>query len=175
MIVSCLWAAALVLMGLGWRLWRQSRSERRESGLPQGRLIYADTGSWRPVRRPLFSPRYNLTGKPDYVLETGAGLIPVEVKSAAGPAVPHLGHLLQLAAYCLLVEETSGRTPAHGLLQYQDRLFEVDFSRELRQELLETMAAIRADRELEVVARSHRSEARCRRCGFKAVCDEALS
>lgn len=172
-----LWALALAMILLGWRLWRQGRAAQRETGLPAGRLVYADPGdaAWQATAQPLYSARYRLVGKPDYLVETARGLIPVEVKSSAGPAVPYLGHLLQLAAYCLLVEETGGQSPPHGLIQYQDKLFEVDFTLELRQELLETMAAIREARLAETVGRSHDNPAKCGRCGFRGGCDQALA
>jgi CRISPR-associated exonuclease Cas4 len=89
--------------------------------------------------------------------------------------VPYLGHLLQLAAYCLLVEETSGQTPPHGLLKYADALYEVDFTQELRRELLETIAAMRQARLAKTVGRSHQQPGKCAACGFLHMCDEALS
>lgn len=147
-----------------------------ESGLPSGRIIYVDTDEdWRAPDTPLYSAAHHLTGKPDYLVETSHGVIPVEVKSAASPNVPYLGHILQVAAYCLLVEKTTGQTPPHGWLKYADALFEVDFTLELRRELLDTMAQLRRDRFTENVARSHRQPNKCRSCGYFDICDEALS
>lgn len=40
--------------------------------------------------------------------------------------------VLQLAAYCLLVEETQGQRPAHGLTRYQNQTFAVDYTSHLR-------------------------------------------
>lgn len=173
----CLHALALLLILLGWLSFRRSTHLHLTSGLPAGRLIYADTAEagWQPAPQPLFSAAYQLAGKPDYLVETAQGAIPVEVKSSPAPPVPYLGHLLQLAAYCLLVEETTGVAPPHGLLKYADALYEVDFTPELRQELLETMAGIRQDRLAETVHRSHDQAGKCLACGFFEVCEEALS
>ncbi len=173
-----LWLAALavVLLLLGWLALRRAGSLRAESGLPAGRLIYADTypTDWHPPAKPLYSPGYNLVGKPDYLVRTAQGIIPVEVKSSSAPDLPYLGHLLQLAAYGLLVEETTGQSPPRGLLKYTDALYEVDFTPELRQELLDTLAEIRQARLAENVSRSHDQPAKCRTCGWRYACDEAL-
>ncbi len=169
-------ALALILLLCGWLLHQRSTRLQQASGLPLGRLIYADTSSrdWRTPRQPLYAERYGLTGKPDYLVETAQGLIPVEVKSSPAPPVPYLGHLLQLAAYCLLVEAATGRTPPHGLLKYADALYEVDFTLELRQELLDTLAEMRQAYQHQNVPRSHQQAAKCAACGLRYTCDEAL-
>lgn len=167
---------ALVLLLAGWFLMKQGAARQGEAGLPVGRLIYADTHSrdWQPTDKPLYSAAHNLVGKPDYIVETKKGLIPVEVKSGRTPEVPYFGHILQLAAYCLLIEETSGQTPPHGLLKYSDALYEVDFTRELRRELLDTLADMRQTRQFDDVARNHNQPGKCAACGFKTGCGDAL-
>jgi CRISPR-associated exonuclease Cas4 len=175
-----LFVLALTLLGLGRLSLSRSTTLRRESGLPPGRLIYVDAHQdWRPNDKALYSPTHNLTGKPDYVVETPTeipkAIIPVEVKSTPAPEIPYLGHLLQLAAYCLLIEEATGRTPPHGLLKYADALYEVDFTQELRRELLDTMAEMRQDRLAENVKRNHHQPGKCLACGFRDVCEEALT
>ena len=167
--------AVLLLLG-GWFFTSRSSKLQYQTGLPAGRLVYADTHgqNWQSAPKPLYSARYGLVGKPDYVVETARGLIPVEVKSGKAPEVPYLGHLLQLAAYCLLIEETTGQTPPHGLLKYADALFEVDFTLELRAELLETLADMRQARLARNVPRNHNQPGKCAYCGFRQSCDEAL-
>jgi CRISPR-associated exonuclease Cas4 len=167
-------AVGLILLGLV--VISRAKRLRHESGLPAGRLIYADSAEadWLPNANPLYSPTYHLIGKPDYLVETATGIIPVEVKSAKAPALPYLGHLLQLAAYCLLIEETTGQAPPHGLLKYADALYEVDFTPDLRRELLDTLAAMRDAYSAETVARNHRQAGKCLACGFFEQCEEAL-
>ena len=169
-------ALAVILFLAGWLLVKRGTTLQRETGLPTGRLIYADTHSqdWHPADKPLYSATYHLVGKPDYIVDTAKGLIPVEVKSGPTPELPYLGHILQLAAYCLLIEETSGQTPPHGLLKYANALYEVDFTRELRHELLDTLDEMRQAQLLENVARNHNQPGKCAACGFLAVCDETL-
>lgn len=178
MVVALLiFSLALVLILLGWLSLGRSNALRQECGLPSGRLIYADASSadWKPNDKPLHSATYNLIGKPDYLIETKKGVIPVEIKSTSTPEIPYLGHLLQLATYCLLVEELTGRTPPHGLLKYADALYEVDFTQELRGELLDTMAEMRQARLAEAVNRNHEQPGKCLACGFYEICEEALT
>ncbi len=169
-------ALAFILLLCGWLAFQRSTRLWEKSGLPTGRLVYADglDEAWQPTQQPLYSATYRLIGKPDYLVETEEGTIPVEVKSTPTPQVPYLGHLLQLAAYCLLVEETIGRTPSHGLLKYANTLYEVDFSPELRRELLNTMAEMRQARLSDNVRRNHQQPNKCAACGLRHACDEAL-
>jgi len=167
-------ALALLLAAVGLGLWLLSRSVRSGTGLPAGRVIYVDTDAWDRLEHPLFSRRFRLTGRPDYLVEVRNAIVPVEIKSGAAPAEPYATHVLQLAAYCLLVEEQEGRTPPHGIVKYRDRAFEVDYSPMLRSSLIEILGAMRRGLEAPVVDRSHEDGARCRACGYRAQCDQAL-
>lgn len=165
---------ALIAGGVGLVLWLQASKMRRETALPRGRVVYADTGSWNHCTRPLFSDRYRLTGKPDYLVRRPEGLIPVEVKSGQAPARPHQAHVLQLAAYCLLVEDQEARRPPYGMIKYDDRAFEVDYTPALRTELLTTLGAMRRHLYADDVDRSHHEPARCQGCGYRERCDRRL-
>jgi CRISPR-associated exonuclease Cas4 len=165
---------ALVLGGLGLWLLLRAAAARRQAGLPEGRVTYVDTGAWDRCERPLFSRQYRLTGRPDYLVKSGRDIIPVEVKSGAAPAQPYPAHVLQLAAYCLLVEAQEGRAPAYGILKYGDRAFEVDYTPALRGQLLRLIESIRRDLGARDVARSHDQPARCRGCGYQEQCDRRL-
>jgi len=167
-------ALALFLLLVGAVLLWLARRLRARSGLPAGRVVAADVGPCRRLDRPLFSRRYGLTGRPDYVVADGADLIPVEVKSARAPARPYASHILQLAAYCLLVAETSGRRPPYGILRYADRTFQIPYTRELEEQLLEVLEAMRDDLAAGDAPRRHQDPRRCAACGYREVCDEAL-
>jgi len=166
-------ALILLLVGVVALMW--SRRARSATGLPGGQVIYADTSRWQRAERPLFSRQHQLTGKPDYLVREGRGIIPVEVKSSRAPSDgPRAGHVLQLAAYSLLVEETEGVRPAYGIIKYADEAFRVDNTAELRRTLLSTLDAMRRDLDRGQSHRSHTDAARCRRCGVHAACDERL-
>ena len=166
------WFFALLALGL-LLLWLAQRG-RAHSGLPQGRVIYTDTGGWNRLERPLFSLEFLLTGKPDYLVADGADVIPVEVKSSRAPTQPYPSHILQLAAYCLLVEECYRRRPPYGIIKYADRAFEVDYTSELEDELLATLDDMRDDLDNDDAPRNHDDPARCRACGYHQHCTQAI-
>lgn len=152
----------------------QSGKQRREAGLPGGRVIYTDTGAWGPIERPLYYPPLKLIGKPDYLVRQNGIVIPVEVKSGRTPETPYDSHIFQLASYCLLVEKTYGKRPPYGIIHYNDRDFAIDYTPELEFALMEILADMRRDETRNGVERSHEQAARCARCGFKDVCDQSL-
>jgi CRISPR-associated exonuclease Cas4 len=166
---------ALILFVLAvFLLWISSR-QCKQSGLPGGRIIYTDTRAWGEVEKPLYDAQLGLTGKPDYLVEQNGQIIPVEVKSGRAPDAPYDSHIFQVAAYCLLVQRGMGKRPPYGIIHYSDRDFAVDYTSELENRLLDTLAEIRRDEVRTSVARSHESAARCNRCGYRDLCDQKLS
>jgi len=172
----------LLLLVASWLLLRRAGTQQKQAGLPKGRVVYTDTGAWDRVEAPLFcmvsssnrSRRHLLTGKPDYLVEQNGHLIPVEVKPNRSSSQPYDSDVLQLAAYCLLVEETYGQRPEHGLIRYQNQTFAVDYIPRLREMLLDTLDAMRRDAVARDVDRSHQQAGRCRACGFRADCAQSL-
>lgn len=163
--------SAILLCAAVWLALRARRDQRR-SGLPQGRLVYADTGRWSEVAKPYFSQHYRLTGKPDYLVDTEDGLVPVEVKHITAPSGgrAYESHIMQLAAYCFLIEEAHAQPPSHGLIRYDDATIQIDYTPALRQHLLDLLDQMRVDRKLREVKRSHDDPARCRACGVHHAC-----
>jgi CRISPR-associated exonuclease Cas4 len=157
--------AVLVLRGAGAR--------RRQAGLPRGRVVYRDTEG--QPGRTLFSSRYRLAGRPDYLVLEGGVPCPVEVKPGRTDSQPRDGDVLQLGAYCLLVEETERRRPPHGYLRYAGRTFEVPYTDELRAAVLEAMEDMRRDLGTTDLLPQHEDPVRCRGCGFREECGEALA
>ncbi|MCC7129761.1 MAG: CRISPR-associated protein Cas4 [Anaerolineae bacterium UTCFX2] len=153
--------------------WLASR-QRRSIGLPAGRVIYSDTQAWKPVEKPLYDRELGLTGKPDYLLESRGQIIPVEVKSSRVSEGPYDGHIFQLAAYCLLVQRQIGKRPPYGILHYPNRTYAIDFTPELEQTTLDLLDEMHHNTRRKELARSHEVEARCRRCGYRGVCDQKL-
>lgn len=165
----------ITLLILGLVLLWLARRSRARAGLPPGRIVAADVGSWQRLDHPLFSRRHRLAGRPDYIVADGPDLIPVEVKSARAPVHPYNSHVLQLAAYCLLVAETSGRRPPYGILRYADQTFQIPYTRELEEELLAVLEEMRAGLAEGEARRNHNDTRRCAACGYREVCEEALS
>jgi CRISPR/Cas system-associated exonuclease Cas4 (RecB family) len=157
----------LVLLLLGLALLLAAAWLRRRSRLPAGAILTADTGA--EPGRLLRSPRHRLYGRPDYLIRRGRRVVPVELKPSHRQ--PYDSAIMQLMAYCLLVEETYGR-PDHGLLVLRDRAVPIAYTDERRAALLDLLAAVRAAPP--VPPRSHDQPGRCRACAFAPVCTEAL-
>jgi len=123
----------------------------------------------------LVSDRHALTGRPDYILKDGEELVPIERKSREVTSTgAHEGELLQLAAYCLLVEEHFGKPVHREQLQYANRTLEFPFDQALRAKLFSAMQELREASRLSNVPRSHNNPGRCRRCGFRRTCKDSL-
>ena len=166
-IVVILIFLALILFGI-------SRLLAKRTGIPDGHIIYSDPGVWEKAQKPLYDAGIGLTGKPDYLIKKGDQIIPAEVKSSWAPRSPYDRHILQLAAYCVLVNSTYGQRPPYGLLCYKNRTFKVKFTFDLEERLLETIDIIRMQKNKEDAPRSHTQPNRCARCGYRNSCDQRL-
>ena len=164
MTAAILGALALVAAGLALA----SALVFRRFGVA-GRVVASDSGVSRqtPVLR---SARYGLSGRPDYLVEEGGRVVPVEVKPRRRGQAPWPRDVLQLAAYCLLVEEAEPRFAGYGYLRYADRTFRIDFTDAMRADLLRTIAALRADMTAADVDPSHSDPWRCAHCAMLSVC-----
>lgn len=167
-IAVALIALAIILIVVARRLGARAP-------LPAGRVLYSDTGAWRRNDRALFSKRHLLSGKPDYLIDAPDGVVPVELKSGRAPARPRDGHVLQLAAYCLLVEEQMNTTVHEGVIQYADRQFVIAYDDALRERLLAALDDMRACLDDGDAARSHQDARRCASCGVREACDQVIS
>ena len=148
---------------------------RRSSGVPGGRIIYSDVKMWgQPLEKPLFDGSIGLVGKPDYLVQQGGEVIPVEVKSCRAPDAPYDSHIFQLAAYCLLVEKVYQNRPSHGLIHYPGRTFSIDFTPALQEQTLALIREMHRQERLSNIPRSHQAASRCQSCGYKNHCDQKL-
>ena len=130
------------------------------------RILYSDQ---RNNAKVLFSAKYNLQGKPDYILEDEAlNLIPVEIKSVSLKR-PDPGHVLQLAAYCLLIEEALHRSVRYGVIEYANRSFKIPWNNKLRYKLLSALTQMQLDLSLYSATPTHNRN-KCTTCYYKKVC-----
>ena len=167
------WAILLLVVGLFF--WLLSRRQRRASGLPEGDLLYTDSSYWQTLPKPLYDPNLELIGKPDYVIKDEKGrIIPIELKSGKAPNQPWDSHIIQLAAYCNLVESHFGQRPPYGILRYENKSFTIPYSDELEARLLQLIGELRLVERTQSAQRSHNQPARCRGCGFSDICDQKL-
>jgi CRISPR-associated exonuclease Cas4 len=126
---------ALVFAILAWLLRREGVAQR---GLPALKIRCADVGAI--YQQPsLVSAQYGLSGRPDYLVRVDCGVVPVELKSGKSPRSgrPYDGHLFQLVAYCLLVEDVCQAFVPYGVIEYEDRSIRVEYNSALRKSLLD--------------------------------------
>ena len=123
-----------VLRMSGYRMiYSDQKPEKRQKGVEYSRLLY--------------SAKYDLQGKPDFIFQRRLGnvFIPVEMKSGTiGQAdYPHEGDILQMAAYFCIIEDVYGHRPPYGNLIYQDCMFRIRNTGRLRRQLMDTMKEMR--------------------------------
>jgi len=146
----------------------------KRSGIPGGRILYSDHGDWSKTQKPFYDAVLGLTGKPDYLIKQGDQIVPVEVKSSRAPNDPYDSHVMQLAAYCLLVERSFHQRPPYGVLRYSDRTFQIPYTEDLELKLLDLIESVRSKKNNEDVPRSHTSLSMCNGCGYRNICDQRL-
>jgi len=153
----------LVLVGGGLSLRRRAADRRL------GELTAVDVGRSVTLR----AERYRLAGRPDALRRRSDGtLVPVELKHRPAPRRgPFRSHTVQLAAYCLLVEETTGRSPPFGVLRYSDAEVVVPYDRRLRDELLAVLESSRRPYD----GQADPTPAKCRGCPWSPTCDASLA
>jgi CRISPR-associated exonuclease Cas4 len=160
--VGLLLVGALLVLAAARSLARRAREAR------YGSLVSVDE---RAGSGPLLrSDRYRLSGRPDELRRIPDGrLVPIEFKSRTTPrtGVPR-SHRIQVAAYCLLVEETTGRSPPYGVVRYGDGgEARVRWDDAARAEVV----ALRGELDRPYDGRATPSMARCARCPWRDVCD----
>lgn len=169
----------LILFILAFFLLLRSRTryrwvvkEKEKIGIPQGKITYTDLN--KPAKS-LFSARLGLVGRPDYIVEIGSKHIPVEVKSGKARR-PYRNHVLQLATYCLLLEEVYNQTVPFGILTYSGgQQFKIPFVAVLREEVIKTLNEMRMQLASKSAERNHDVAARCKFCSFRKFCNQRIA
>jgi len=127
------------------------------------------------IHSPLMTKNKMLTGTPDLLIKDGDFLIPVEIKTGRVPRGPHFSHIMQLIAYCYIIEDVYGIAPPYGLLRYQNTDFEIEYTPEMKKMLetkIEEMNAVLAGQI--VPHRNHTRPGKCRACARRNICPEKL-
>lgn len=137
----------------------------------EGKIHYVGTDS-----SPLYlSEGLGLSGRPDFVLEVNGNLIPGDLKTGRTPKGPLFSHILQVAAYCVLIAESSGKRPPYGLLVYGDVEHEIEFTDELEMILHNKLDEMRGIIVTGEAHRNHNRPGKCTTCSRRASCSERLN
>ncbi|MDH7517725.1 MAG: Dna2/Cas4 domain-containing protein [Candidatus Thermoplasmatota archaeon] len=141
---------------------------RKKHKILEGKIVYSDL---KALAKPLFSRRYMLTGKPDYVVRRDKYYIPVEVKTGVYDE-PQRSHVFQLAAYCQLLEDAYGGFVPYGVLVYGDsHQYKIPFNPRIRFELDSTVKTMRYIMRTGNVVRNHDDVRRCIGCSMRTYCE----
>jgi CRISPR-associated exonuclease Cas4 len=151
---------------------------RRKTGIPSGEPFYQDLTS-QPFRATtLCSSQFGISGKPDCLIRTADGIVPVELKKAKRPLARgevYPNHMIQTLAYCALVEEHFKARVPYGLVVYAgQRVRRVEYTEPNRRWLIETIQPLRAVRAPDQVRRNHHRRTRCTGCGLRNRCNQSL-
>ena len=125
----------------------------------------------------LKSRKYNLAGRPDYMIKENDLRIPVEVKTGRRPKAPFFSHILQIGAYCLLSEETFRTSPSHGQIRYgfESEPHNVVWEPKLKTLVLEKIEEMNDILEGRTKAhRNHKRVGKCNNCSRRKGCPERL-
>ena len=150
--------------------WQRLMTERhRALGLPEGELVYEDADG---EGESLSSSAYPLVGKPDYVVQLPDGRpVPIELKLGVQDAtIPYSNHSLQVAAYCLILEDYFVQAPTHGILRYADREFTIEYTPALRKRVIKLLGEMEHCSEKQPPPLARQRPAKCRMCVFQPIC-----
>jgi CRISPR-associated exonuclease Cas4 len=153
-------------------LRRQIRHLKKIHSIQTGTISYSDLTT---PSKPLFSKRYRITGKPDYIVIQNKHPIPVEVKTGNHiQAQPH--HIFQLAAYCQMVEETYHDFVPYGILVYPDtgQQLKLTFDPKMRFQLEKTINHMRTSLGSNDIYRNHDDTHRCQHCSMRKHCTQKI-
>ncbi len=147
-------------------------SSSKKYSVPRGTEIYQDMQSSGKVLR---SHRYGLTGKPDKVIRKRNRIVVYEYKSGSAER-PKRGHLLQMGAYFIILEETYPEYIVdYGILKYRDHTYRIENSQKLRDDVLKTAHMMRNIASVNgYPARNHSNPGKCFKCPFKSGCSQSL-
>jgi CRISPR-associated exonuclease Cas4 len=146
---------------------------RRLHGIYKGKIEYTDKMDNRT--KMLYSKKHGLRGKPDYIVKLNGKYIPIEVKTGKIPRGPHFSHIIQIAAYCLLIEQNYKTRPPYGIISYsKEQKHKITYDDDLKKLLLEKMDEMRKCIQLEEVHRNHKRPGKCRSCSRRDKCPEKL-
>jgi len=165
-------AFALLMLRLNERRVQRERliiEKQRALGLPEGKLVYEDADG---LGEALTSRDYPLAGKPDYVVQMPDGRpVPVELKlNVHDASAPYSNHVVQVGAYCLILEDYFEQPPTHGIVRYADCEFTVEYTPALRKKVIRLLNEMAKCSEQQRPALKSQVAKKCRSCTFKAIC-----
>ena len=169
LLLAALALGMLLLNERRYRTERLIRERHRMLGLPEGELVYEDADG---QGEPLSSSGHPLIGKPDYIVKLPDGRpVPIELKPGVHDATaPFSNHIIQVGAYCLILEDYFEQPPTHGILRYADCEFTVEYTPALRKKVIKLLTEMERCSEQQPPPLAKQRAAKCRACTFQPIC-----
>jgi CRISPR-associated exonuclease Cas4 len=160
------------LIFIARKILTKIKQTKKKFNLLKGKITYSDLNK---PGKPLYSKRYRISGKPDYVINTDGKLIPVEIKTGFHQ-YPQQNHIFQLAAYCQILEDNFNCFIPFGLLIYNDssKKFKIRYDPKMRYDLESTLAQMRHIRKLDDLTRNHNDLKKCKKCSMRVYCSKKI-
>ena len=119
----------------------------------------------------LFSEKYELAGKPDFILEKEGKYFPLIVKRSKKPKQPYFSHVMQVISYCLLLEE-NGKKIENGFIQYSnDEPFFIPYDEKMKEYLKSVLNEMRESFDKNNFEKTTNKN-KCEKCGHREECNK---
>lgn len=170
MSIAAMWlVSAAFFLFIALKSTQLVRERKRIASIPTGTIEYIGGEESENI----MSKKHGLIGKPDYVISTSEGYIPVEFKAGRIPRGPLFSHILQMVVYGALVEEKYGAVP-YGMLIYGNNQYKIRITEPLKDVLLKKINDMRTALDTGIIHRDHTKTSKCRHCSRREYCNEKL-
>jgi CRISPR-associated exonuclease Cas4 len=164
---------SLLFLTISRLLSNKAKKIKLDNSIQNGKIIYSDLNK---PEKAIFSKRYKIIGKPDYILKKDEYLIPVELKTGKH-FLSKKNHIYQVAAYCQILEDYYNCYVPYGILVYKDtkKQFKIKYDPKLRFELLSIIKEMRKYKNFDSIQRNHFDIKKCINCSLRKYCNNKLN
>jgi len=149
------------------KISRKTNIIKEKLNIQEGEVVYSDLDV---PAKSLYSKRYSIVGKPDYIIRKNKQIIPVEIKTST-VTEPQRNHIFQLLAYCQLVEDCYRVFTQYGLLVYNNGChYKINFTPKLRFKLEMAIKKMRRLLRNKELIRNHNDPSKCICCSMREYC-----
>ena len=172
-LIIILLTSAIIFFKIALDTKKKVKKIKTKNRIQPGKITYSDLD--RPSEA-IFSKKNRIIGKPDYITKKDHHYIPVELKSG-NHFNPKKNHIMQLAAYCQLIEDNYNVFVPYGILVYNDisKDFKIPFDTNLRFELELILKKMRKNLKNGKIKINHDDPRRCTSCSMRYYCDKKLN
>lgn len=153
--------------------FEKAKKIKQKNIIQEGKIIYSDLSK---PEKPLFSKKYRIIGKPDYIIKNKETYTPVEIKTG-NHKILKKNHIYQIAAYCQILEDYYNCYIPYGIIIYKDtsKQFKIPFDPKLRFELTKIISEIRKNMNKDIIQRNHYEIKKCIKCSLRKFCEKKLT